>query len=139
MKSALLVTIASLVIGLGSAITYVPVRWVLIDRPKEARIEIQFFNDTPQTLCISEGDWPTPTGTLNFMGDRVALLVGAERFPIRDFDTGYCDAHYGGCVVRVSPGKKIRGLIPYEEFKLPERLRHAKKKLVYPVQSFVCK
>lgn len=139
MQPTPLFLIVTFVIGLASAITYVPVTWKLIDKPNEAKIEIDFFNDTPHTLCIDSSDWPTRTGTLSSMSESMALLVGEERFPIRDFDTGYCYAKsYTDCSVRVSPGKTITAFIPYKEFNLPQRLWFEPKKLVYPVKATVC-
>lgn len=134
--STLSITVAMLVTSLASTLTYVPVRWVMTDSPEERRIEICFLNDASRTLCISEGDWPTPIGKLHYMSERVALVVGDERFPVEDFNTGYCD---GECVIRVLPGKSITGFIPYADFNLPERLRLASKKLEYPLNAFVCK
>jgi len=134
-----LILVTHIVFSLTSVVTDIPVHLVLVDRPRHAKVEVKFVNNTRETLCIAEGEWPTEKGTLNYMGDRVALLVGNQRFPIRDFDTGYCDGRFDPCAYRIKPGATIKAFIPYREFNLPQQLWLRPKKMVYPLYAYVCR
>jgi hypothetical protein len=64
-----------------------------------------------------------------------ARVVGQERFPIKDFNTGYC---FQGCATRVAPGEQISAFIQYVDFGLPERLVNAQKSLEFSPLAFRC-
>lgn len=137
MKNSLMLVVAVTLIGCATAaIEHVALNWRLIDRPEQSRIELLFRNETGMTLCLSEDDWPNAAGKLNQMGDVVFLVVEGERFPIEDFNTGYCPT---GCERRVKPDEEIVGFIPYVDFKLSERLRFEPKTLEFHPQAYVCR
>ena len=110
--------------------------WRLVDYPEESRIELLYLNDTGKALCLLATSWPNEAGKLNQMSALVFLVVGAQRFPIEDFNTGYCPT---GCVRRVASGEAISGSIPYKDFDLPERLRYEPKSLVFPATAYACR
>jgi hypothetical protein len=70
------------------------------------------------------------------MSDSVFLVVGAERFPVEEFNTG---VPMNGHPLRVPPGEEISGSIPYVDFDLPERLRYESKSLEYSARAWVCR
>ena len=122
--------------GCATSIEHVALDWSLVDVPEERRFELLYRNETGKTLCLSEDDWPNAVGKLNQMGDVVSLVVGSERFPIEDFNTGICP---GGCERRIASGEEITGSIPYADFKLPERLWREPKRLEFRPQAYVCR
>jgi len=123
-----------------SAFEYVPINWRLIDHPDERRIEIRFKNELEKDLCgFSDESWPNEEGWLNEMSDAAVLVVGNERFPIEDFNTGVPMCSRTGCPSRrVRPGEEINGFMPYAHFSLPERLRYEAKTLEFFPKARVC-
>src|SRR6266853_3851836 len=56
-------------------------------------------------MCLLAEYWPNLGGKIN--QDRVHLVVDHERFPLKDFNSGYCPQ---GCSLRVAPGERWRRL-----------------------------
>lgn len=137
LKIMLLSALVVLAAGQEQSLTYVPIHWKSLDRPKQARIEVQFVNRSHQTLCISESDLPTPIGAIrSFSDERLVLVVGSRRFPVKPNYTGYCVGDE--CAVRVSHGKSLRAFILYSEFGLPRRYWLRPKKLIYRINAWAC-
>jgi len=121
----------------ATKIVSVPIQYRLVDHPSEGRIELIFRNESSMHLCISADYWPNAAGKLNQMGDRVFLVVKGERYPIEDFNTGYCVGK--ACAKRVAPGEQISGSIPYQDFDLPEKLWGEPKSLEFTPQAYACR
>ena len=136
------VAAATCLVAIGCAtndVVVVHLSYQLIDHPSENRVELLYRNDRKDAVCISAGEWPNVAGKLNQMGDRVFLVVGDERFPIEDSNTGYCVGNKGNtCVQRVGPGEEISGYIAYKEFNLLPQLRYSAKKLEFSPQGYIC-
>lgn len=109
--------------------------WAMTDNPAEKRIEVQYKNGHDKDVCISQGAWPRGAGYVDAMSDRMFLVVGGRRFPIEEFQAGYC---LGKCAIRVPPRESIRASIDYERFALPEALRFEAKALTYPLIGSFC-
>jgi hypothetical protein len=114
----------------------VPLAYRMHDDPAGGRIVLVYRNPTEWKMCLSAENWPTPAGTLNQVSDRVFLVAGGERFPIRDFNTGDC--LFGGCDLVVKPHQEVAAAIPYSEFSLPERLYGAPKALDFHPTAYAC-
>jgi hypothetical protein len=134
-KNLVLVPFALLVVGCASSWEPVPTEYVFKDRPSEGRVEVLFTNDTENQLCLLPDHWPNQAGKINQASDYVFLLVAGERFPIEDFNTGYCP---GGCALVVHPGETVSSSIAYDDFQLPDDLRRAPKQLELPVVAYTC-
>ncbi len=107
----------------------------LVDLPVEERIEIRYHNDQGQTVCLLPEFWPNKAGKIHQASDRVFLVVENQRFPIADFNTGYCPK----CVLKVKPGDTVRASMSYSSFGVPEYLFPKAKQLVLNSKAFVCK
>ncbi|MBP6014641.1 MAG: hypothetical protein KBA31_20605 [Alphaproteobacteria bacterium] len=112
------------------------INWSMVDDPAGKRVTLAYTNTLDREVCMSVGDWPNKFGKVNQMSETMYLVVKQQRFPIRDFNTGYCVGVE--CQIRVSPKATIRANIPYEEFGLPEELRYERKSLTYPVTGDFC-
>ncbi|MBP6011053.1 MAG: hypothetical protein KBA31_02395 [Alphaproteobacteria bacterium] len=110
--------------------------WKMIDNPTLGRIDIEYRNFESRAVCIAHGAWPTKAGRVDAMGDSMFLSVGKTRFPIEEFQAGFC---FGECKTRVPSGASIEVSIGYERFKLPEALRFEKKTLTYPLVGSFCR
>ena len=86
-------------------------------------------------MCLLPEHWPNHAGKIDQASDRVALVVGQERFPIVDFNTGYCPH---GCATPVAPGEQVSSAISYSDFGLPERLMDSPKTLEFTPMAFAC-
>jgi hypothetical protein len=135
-KIMLLVALAVLANGQEQTLTYVPIHWTIVDRPKKTRIEVAYVNSSQQTLCISDSNLPTPSGAIASLGDQLALIVGSRRFQVRPNYTGHCVGDE--CTVRVPHGASIKAFIRYSEFELPRRYWFRPKKLIYRINAWVC-
>ena len=62
----------------ATTIEHAPLDWQLVDHPEESRIELVYSNNTGRF------------GQASVLKQSVFLVVGTERFPIEDFNTGYC-------------------------------------------------
>lgn len=123
--------------GCATRVVSVPVHYRLVDHPDESRIELLYRNESRKTVCLSAEDWPNLAGKLNQVSDRVFLVVAGERFPIENFNTGYCIGNQ--CARRVAPGEQISGSISYNDFSLPERLKNEPKTLDFLPTAYVCR
>jgi hypothetical protein len=123
--------------GCATRVVPVPVHYRLVDHPDESRIELLYRNESSKTVCLSAEDWPNLAGKLNQVSDRVSLVVGGERFPIENFNTGYCIGNR--CARRVAPGEQISGSISYDDFSLPARLKNEPKALEFFPTAYVCR
>lgn len=118
----------------ASEAVYLP--YLMSDRPDLRRIELRYRNNTKSAVCVSPDFWPNQAGKIHEATDILVLVVGNERFPVVDFNTGYCPQ---GCYERVAPGQEIFGFISYDDFQLPERLWTATKRLEFRPQGFACR
>jgi hypothetical protein len=134
-KNLLLVSFIFLVAGCASGWEPVPTEYVFKDWPSENSVEVLFTNDTDDKLCLLPEHWPNQAGKINQASEYVFLLVSGERFPIEDFNTGYCP---GGCALVVRPGATVSSSIAYDDFQLPTHFRHAPKQLELPVVAYTC-
>lgn len=128
--------LASFLLASFSSGISIPLDWKMVDEPELQQIVLIYENSTTDEMCITRGDWPTEAGKLSFAADTVALLVGAKRFPIRDFNTGVC---IGDCRHHVLPGTTLVGKLPYNHFNLPKSHWKQEKKLVFQVNGYRCK
>ena len=130
----------SLLLTLGCASGFhepdpVPINYRMRDIPVQHRIELIYRNDSTSDVCLSSGNWPNPAGNIDQASGYVFLKVGAMRFPIKEFNEGYCP---GGCGVRVSPGEQLLAFIPYSAFGVPEDLVGEEKTLEFSPVGFKC-
>lgn len=135
MKNAELVAFTLLVVGCASSWKPVPSEYLFKDWPSENRVEVLFTNETDEQLCLLPEHWPNQAGKINQAGESVFLVVAGKRFPIEDFNTGYCP---GGCALVVRPGETVSSAIAYDDFGLPAELRQAPKQLELPVVAYAC-
>lgn len=112
------------------------IEWRMVDNPARKVINLEYTNSLDKSVCMSVGDWPNRFGKVNQMSETTYLMVQQRRFPIRDFNTGYCVGE--GCTIRVVSKMTIYAVIPYEEFDLPDELRYERKSLIYPVTGNFC-
>lgn len=127
--------VSMLMAGCAASTELIRIDYQFLDNPVERRIDLTYRNESDSTMCLLPEDWPNLGGKINQASDRVYLVVGQERFPIEDFNTGYCPQ---GCAFRVAPGKKISASIPYSDFRLPERLNDKLKKLEFSPTAYKC-
>lgn len=137
MRTWAVVISVSLFIGCATKIASVPISFQFVDHPDEGRVELLYRNESKRTVCISANNWPNLAGKVNQMGDRVFLIAAGQRFPIEDFDTGYCIGEK--CAQRVRPGEQISASIPYTEFGLPESLTKEPKTLEFSPTGYLCR
>jgi hypothetical protein len=86
-------------------------------------------------MCLNPEDWPNSAGKIDQGAGRVFLVVSDQRFPIEDFNTGYC---VGGCPIYVEPREEIIGFIAYKDFNLPQALADKPKRLEFSPKAFPC-
>ena len=135
MKILALVPFALFAVGCASNWKPVPTEYVFKDWPSEHRIEVLFTNDTDSRVCLLPEHWPNQAGKINQASEYVFLIVDGNRFPIEDFNTGYCP---GGCSLVVRPGETVSSSVAYDDFRLPADLWHAPKQLELPVVAYSC-
>jgi hypothetical protein len=131
--AALIVALAA---GCATHSALIPIKYEYADVPAEHQIEVAYRNTTRITMCLLPEQWPNQAGKINQASDSVFLVVGQERFPIENFNTGYCPQ---GCATRVAPGETVSSSIQYADFGLPERLKDAPKTLEFSPMGFKCK
>ena len=113
-----------------------PVDYVFADAPDAGGVRLSYTNRTKKTLCLGPSEWPTPGGKMNHASQSVRLVVGDRRYPIEDFNTGYC---VGGCPTYVGPWESVSGFIAYTAFGLPEALRLEPKRLEFSPTAYTCR
>ena len=129
------IAVFALVTGCAARSALAPVEFGYVDVPTARRIEVTYRNSTKVTMCLLPEHWPNQAGKIDQGSDRVTLVVGQERFPIMDFNTGYCPQ---GCAIHVAPGEQVSSSIAYADFGLPERLKDAPKTLEFSPMAFAC-
>ncbi len=114
---------------------FIPIQYRFTDHPAEHRIELSYRNDSRLTMCLLPEHWPNAAGKINQASGTVFLIVGQKRFPIEDFNTGYCP---GGCARRVAPGEAVFAFISYSDFSLPDEFVNAQKQFEFSPAAFRC-
>ncbi|MES1263998.1 MAG: hypothetical protein ABUL69_06545 [Peristeroidobacter soli] len=112
-----------------------PVEFSFADSPQNQSLELTYHNKTTRAMCLLPEHWPNQAGKINQGSDRMFLLVAGQRFPVKEFNTGYCGQ---GCAVSVAPGAKLSANVSYADFDLPEGLRNAPKSLEFSPMAFAC-
>lgn len=123
------------ILGCASRTALMPINFEYRDDPGRKRVELTYRNSSRHAMCLLPEHWPNSAGKINQASDAVFLVVGQERFPIKDFNTGYCPQ---GCATRVAPGALLSAFIAYEDFGLPDRLISAQKSLEFSPVAFEC-
>lgn len=124
-----------LMTGCATRTVMTPIHYQFLDNPSERRIDLTYQNTSTHTMCLLPEHWPNLGGKINQASDRVHLVVDHERFPLEDFNTGYCPQ---GCSLRVAPGEKVAAYIRYSDFKLPDRLASEPKALEFAPLAYKC-
>lgn len=119
----------------ATATELIPISYDVVDDPTHREFRVSFRNATDSQLCLNPEDWPNAAGKIDQASDRVAVVIGDQRFPMLDFNTGYC---VGGCPFRVRPGEELAASIPYSEFEIPASLEGSDKRLEFAPQAFRC-
>lgn len=135
MIRAVMTGLLGLIAGCSSTLALQPIEYQFIDVPAQSKVEVTYRNQSGTTMCLLPEHWPNQAGKINQAGDIVFLVVAGRRFPILDFNTGYCPQ---GCAIRVEPGETAAGFIRYADFELPEQLRDAPKTLEFSPMAFPC-
>lgn len=130
-----MVMLSLLLTGCVTTTAPIAIHYEVLDNPDEGRIELTYQNTSRDTMCLLPEHWPDEAGKINQAGDRVWLIADHERFPIQNFNTGYC---LQGCAVRVSPGETVRAFISYQDFNLPAELANEPKALDFEPVAFKC-
>ena len=112
----------------------VEVRPYVLDDKSIGQFVLVYTNRNDFQICLSPGMWPNKSGRLDFAGERVEVVVGEERFQIKDFNTGYCP----NCAIEVLPGETIRAFIKYEDFSLPKQYYLENKQLKFYSIAYEC-
>jgi hypothetical protein len=129
------ITILSVLFGSGAAATSYYRPDVLVrDAPEEQRLYLEVRNTTKKPMCFDQGNWPNSEGEIDSAKDRAFIEAEGKRFPMTDFDTGYCP----GCVARLPPGKSLTAFVKYSDFELPARYEAAPKRLIFQPAAFSC-
>ena len=111
------------------------IEYEFIDNPAERRVELHYVNNYERTVCLSLDTWPNSSGAIGFASEHVILRINGTRYHMKEMNTGYCP----GCVIKVAPGEKVIGTIPYELFMIPESLVFADKELELIVNGYFCR
>jgi hypothetical protein len=112
-----------------------PIPYEFLDIPAERKVELRYHNDLGRTICLSPSHWPNQAGKIDGPDGKIVLVLSEKRFPLIDFNTGYCP----GCAQGVAPGETIIGFISYSDFNLPEELVNEGKKLEFTTYGYFCK
>jgi hypothetical protein len=128
---------AILLTGCATTASSIPIHYQFTDKPTLRRIELSYRNASGQTLCLSPSEWPNVAGKLNnWAPSNIALRVASARFPLKNFNTGYC---VGGCPIYLAPGKRITGFIAYADFDLPADFIWQPKVLEFSSTAYICR
>lgn len=125
-------------LGCTSGTGPIPIEYTFSDYPNERRIELGFANESEDFLCLLPGCWPNQAGKIHFASEYVFLIVNDQRFPIVDFNTGYCQGR-DGCATRVAPGEVVFASISYRDFSIPENLIEMPKTLEFSTVAVKCR
>jgi len=85
---------------------------------------------------LAPSHWPNAAGKINQASDIVTLQVDGQRFPVVDFNTGYCTGER--CATHVAAGETTTAFISYDDFNLPGSLRQRPKTLEFSISAYVC-
>ena len=127
---------AVLATGCASQPTLVRVDFEMRDKPADRQIEVVYQNAQKNPMCLLPEHWPNVAGKINQASDLVFLVVEGRRFPIENFNTGYCPK---GCSTRVKPGEQQSARIAYADFGLPQELYGAPKRLEFAPMAYACR
>ncbi len=127
--------VAAALAGCATSRTPVPIDWRYVDNPEARRIEVHFRNENDKAVCLSASYWPDPDGMLDTVVEGGFILVGKERFALKNYNTAYCPK---GCQLRIGGGEEIKEFLPYKYYDLPERLWQEPKILEFRPQAYVC-
>jgi hypothetical protein len=130
------VLISLVTAGCASTTGVFPIDYQFIDIPQEHRIELKYHNDSQRSVCLFPEAWPNSAGKIKQASKVMFLVIDGERFPVADFDTGYCPE---GCATPVAPGEEVTASIPYGDFGVPDRLVGKEKKLEFAPVAFFCR
>ena len=119
-----------------STLAIVPVDYSFNDAAGQGGLELRYRNSSSRLMCLSTGHWPNEAGKFNQASDLVFLVIDGKRYPIEDFNTGYC---IGGCPTYVEPGEEVKAFVPYRDFGLPEALIDKPKTLEFSPRAYACK
>lgn len=123
-----------LITGCATKSTLAPINYRFVDNVEKQQIELTYRNESKRTLCLSPEQWPNSAGKIDQGSDYVFLLVGDRRFPVEDFNTGYCPK----CSTAVAPNQEITSFISYKDFNLPSDLANKPKQLEFHPKAFEC-
>ena len=135
--SSLIALVVS-VTGCVSVFDPIPIEYEFLDDIPGHRVELRYLNNLEFATCLLPGSWPNLGGKINDASTRVFLVVGDERLPIRDWNTGYC-GQPDGCATHVAPGDRVLAFISYSDFGLPERLYEQPKSLEFSPVAYKCR
>jgi len=135
MKAAILALLAAVSVGCHSTARPFEIHYTFTDHPNEHRIGVKFVNDRPYDVCLSPEFWPNRAGKIDQASDEVYLIIEGRRFPIVEFNTGYCPST---CDTRVAPGEEVQSYIPYRDFGVPENLSASSKELEFSPLAYKC-
>lgn len=122
--------------GCASYPETIPIDYQLVDNPAKRRIELSWRNTSNKTVCLEPALWPNQAGKIDQAQDYLFLIIGEERFPIENFNTGFC---LGGCPTYVEAGERTEAFLTYADFHLPERLISQPKALEFSPSGYVCR
>jgi len=111
-----------------------PISYELIDLPEQRRLELTFKNRLRYAVCLLPEFWPNAAGKIDHASSLVYLVVETRRFPIEEFNTGYCP----DCPLRVEPGDEVKASIGYEAFALPDAHLGKEKRLIFSPKGYRC-
>ncbi len=123
------------IFGCVHAVISVPVPFQFTDNFDTQRLELSFQNTYPYSVCLTPEMWPNSTGAINAASGFVYLMVEGRRFPMKDFNTGYCQ----GCSTLVRKGEVVDAFIPYSYFDLPIELYSLQKTIGFSPMAEKCK
>jgi len=85
----------------------------VVDQPSDRRFELEFVSLADRPLCFSTESWPF-RGKVGWGSTQVAIAVGDQRYPIQDWNMGYCPGNE--CASRVEARGRAHGYLSYDEF-----------------------
>jgi hypothetical protein len=112
-----------------------PIQYKYADIPGEGRIELSYYNNLGQGVCLYPNQWPVKSGKMGTASDGIILIIGQQRFPVDRVNTGYCP----GCSTYVAPGETLRASIPYDVFHLPAEMVNEEKQLEFTSMAYRCR
>ncbi len=121
--------------GCATKSTLTPITYQFVDNPNAHQIELTYLNSTKKTYCLTPSQWPNHAGKIDQGSDYVFLVVDGKKYPVEDFNAGYCP---GGCPSYVKPGEKLSTFITYKDFNLPEELFDKPKQLEFVPKAYQC-